>query len=63
MDPVDYAAAYDRRFRSALAQRTHEAKLKQLVLEKCLKLEKEEMSEAEIKCLQVEAKKLEKYLL
>lgn len=63
MDPVDYAAAYDRRFRSALGQRTHEGRLKQLVLEKCLKLEREELSETEMKCLQVESKVLAKYLL
>ena len=63
MDPVDYAAAYDRRFRSALGQRTHEGRLKQLVLEKCLMLERVELSATEMKCLQVESKVLAKYLL
>ncbi len=38
MDPVDYALAYDNKFRAALGQRLNKAIINNAVLRKCLKL-------------------------
>lgn len=38
MDPVDYAVAYDNKFRSILGQRLNTIKINSAAMMKCLKL-------------------------
>lgn len=62
MDPVDYAVAYDKKFRSALAQRLQSARLNMAILGKCLKLGSGEMGEGEAACIEKEVQLVGKYL-
>jgi hypothetical protein len=38
MDPIEYAAAYDNKFRSALGQRFNTLKINADVIRKCLRM-------------------------
>lgn len=61
MDPVEYAEAYDKKFRSALGQRFQHIKINASIIKKCLHLNTTSLTQQEEECLEREAHLLSKY--
>lgn len=52
MDPVEYAAAYDKKFRSMLGQRYNTIKLNAKIIKKCLNMNTTSLTQEEEDCLE-----------